>query len=101
MAFCFLRCSQTYQQLNNVPESDPIAQLIMQIITKSHMTQKEAAEVLGMTQPKVSLIMNGRLEDFSLERLIMAMTSLDRDVEIRIRKKPRSREHARLNVVYV
>nr|WP_148895089.1 XRE family transcriptional regulator [Geothermobacter ehrlichii] len=73
----------------------------MQIITKSHMTQKEAAEVLGMTQPKVSLIMNGRLEDFSLERLIMAMTSLDRDVEIRIRKKPRSREHARLNVVYV
>jgi predicted XRE-type DNA-binding protein len=29
-----------------------IAQLIVQIITKSHMTQKEAAEVLGMTQLK-------------------------------------------------
>lgn len=77
-----------------------IAQLIVQIITKSNMTQKEAAEVLGMTQPKVSLIMNGRLEGFSLERLIMAMTALDHDVEIRICKKPRSREHALLNVVY-
>lgn len=77
-----------------------IAQLIVQIITKSHMTQKEAAELLGLKQPKVSLIMNGRLEGFSLERLIMAMTALDRDVEIRIRKKPRTREHAHLNVVY-
>jgi predicted XRE-type DNA-binding protein len=77
-----------------------IAYLIVQIISKSHMTQQEAAKVLGLTQPKVSLIMNGRLEGFSLERLIMAMTALDRDVEIRIRKKPRSREHAHLNVVY-
>lgn len=77
-----------------------IANLIVQIITKSHMTQKEAAEVLRMKQPKVSLIMNGRLEGFSLERLIMAMTALDRDVEILIRKKPRNRKHAHLNVVY-
>jgi len=77
-----------------------IAYLIVQIITKSHMTQKEAAELLGLTKPKVSMIMNGRLDGFSLERLIMAMTALDRDVEIRIRKKPRNREHAHLNVVY-
>jgi len=78
-----------------------IAHLIVQIITKSHMTQQEAAKLLGLTQPKVSMIMNGRLEGFSLEKLIMAMTALDRDVEIRIRKKPKSREQAHLNVVYV
>lgn len=77
-----------------------IAHLIAQIITKSHMTQKEAAQLLDLTQPKVSLLMNGRLDGFSLERLIMAMTALDRDVEIRIRKKPRGREQAHLNVVY-
>ena len=77
-----------------------IAHLITQIITKSHMSQKDAAELLGLKQPKVSLIMNGRLDGFSLERLIMAMTALDRDVEIRIRKKPRTREHAHLNVIY-
>jgi predicted XRE-type DNA-binding protein len=76
-----------------------IAHLIVQIITKSHLTQKEAAELLGLTQPKVSMIMNGRLEGFSLERLIMALTALDRDVEIRIRKKPRSRKQAHLQVV--
>ena len=76
-----------------------IAHLIVQIVTKSHLTQKEAAELLGLTQPKVSMIMNGRLEGFSLERLIMALTALDRDVEIRIRKKPRSRKQAHLQVV--
>lgn len=77
-----------------------IAHLIAQIVSKSHMTQKEAAEVLRLTQPKVSMIMSGRLEGFSLERLILAMTALDRDVEIRIRKKPRTREQAHLQVVY-
>jgi len=34
-----------------------------------------------------------------LERLIMALTALDQDVEIRIRKKPKSRKQAHLQVV--
>jgi predicted XRE-type DNA-binding protein len=73
-----------------------IAYLIVQVISKSHLTQKDAAEVLGLTPPKVSMIMNGRLEGFSLEHLILPVTALDRDVEIRIRE---SWKQAHLNVV--
>lgn len=73
---------------------------ISQIISHRHMTQKEAAEQLGLTQPKVSNIMAGRLEGFSLEKLISLMMKLNRDVEIVIKKKPRTREQANLNVVY-
>ena len=35
---------------------------------------------------------------FSLERLLLLLICLDRDVEIRIKKKPRTREHASLVV---
>jgi predicted XRE-type DNA-binding protein len=77
-----------------------IAYHITQIITHRHLTQKEAAAELGLTQPKISHIMAGRLDGFSLEKLMLLMVKLNRDVEIIIKRKPRTREYARLNVVY-
>ena len=77
-----------------------IAYHITQIITHRHLTQNEAASELGLTQPKISHIMAGRLDGFSLEKLMLLMVKLDRDVDIIIKRKPRTREHARLNVVY-
>ena len=43
--------------------------------------------------------MNYKLDGFSVERLMTSLTALDRDVEIVIRKKPRSRPAARIRVV--
>ena len=74
--------------------------LITRIINHRHLSQKEAAAELGLTQPKVSNIMAGRLDGFSLVKLMMLMVKLDRDVEIVIKKKPRTRPRAHLNVVY-
>ena len=42
---------------------------------------------------------NYKLEGFSVERLMTLLTALDRDVEIVIRKKPRSRGAARISVI--
>ncbi|MFN2368972.1 MAG: XRE family transcriptional regulator [Desulfurivibrionaceae bacterium] len=61
---------------------------------------RKASKQLGLTQPKVSNILAGRFNGFSLEKLISVMMKLNRDVEIMIKKKPRTREQARLNVVY-
>ncbi len=77
-----------------------IAYYIAQIINHRHLTQKDAAAELGLTQPKVSNIMAGRLDGFSLEKLILLLVKLNRDVEIVIKKKPRTRQQAHLNVVY-
>jgi len=54
---------------------------------------------LGVAQSKVSLLANYKLDGFSVERLMQFLTALDRDVEIRIRKKPRGRKEARISVV--
>lgn len=75
-----------------------LAHKIAQIISKRHLTQAEAAKILKLDQPKISAIMSGRLSGFSLERMLLLLISLDRDIEIRIKKKPRTREHASLVV---
>lgn len=75
-----------------------LASAISDIIDDRNLTQTEAAELLGTTQPKVSNLVRGRLEGFSLERLARFLTSLDRDVEIRVKRRPRSRDKSRIRV---
>ena len=74
---------------------------ISDIIKGRHLTQKAAAEVLGTTQPKVSNLINGKLEGFSMERLARFLNMLDRDVEIVVRRRPRSRKRSRITVSLV
>lgn len=63
---------------------------ISEILQERNLTQKEAAKVLGISQSKVSCLMNGKLSMFSLDHLFELLNALDRDVEIIIR--PRTKE---------
>lgn len=76
-----------------------LAYAINGIMDERRLTQAAAAARLGINQPKVSALRNYRLDGFSVERLLTFLTALDRDVEIVIRRKPRSRPAARISVV--
>jgi predicted XRE-type DNA-binding protein len=78
-----------------------LAHCIGSILRHRHLTQIEAAESLGVDQPKISALLRGRLAGFSTDRLLRCLTTLDRDMEIVIKKNPRTREHASLRVVSV
>ncbi len=69
---------------------------IGEIIRGRNMTQAQAAQILGASQPVVSNLLNGRISGFSLERLVRFLNALDRDVEIVV--KPRSRSRGRAGV---
>jgi predicted XRE-type DNA-binding protein len=75
-----------------------LAVAINQIIEAQRLSQAEAARLLDINQPKISALVNYRLEGFSVERLMNFLNALDRDVEIVIRKKPRSKRAARIVV---
>lgn len=75
-----------------------LAHRIGEIIRGRHLTQAEAADVLGATQPIVSKLMNGQLHGFSLERLVRFLNALDRDVEIVVRRRARSQTRGRTKV---
>jgi predicted XRE-type DNA-binding protein len=55
------------------------------------LTQTQAAEILGVSQPKISALRNGQLDGFSTERLIRFLNVLGRDARIVVTAKPRSR----------
>jgi predicted XRE-type DNA-binding protein len=76
-----------------------LAHMLNQILDERGLNQVAAGERLGLNQPKVSALRNYRLAGFSVEQLMTLLTALDRDVEIVIRKKPRSRSTARISVV--
>lgn len=76
-----------------------LAYALNQVLEARKLSQADAAKVLGVTQPKVSALRNYKLTGFSVERLMNLLTALDQDVEIVIRRKPRSRKAGRISVV--
>jgi len=76
-----------------------LAYALNQELEGRKISQADAAKVLGVTQPKVSAFRRYKLEGLSVERLMNLLTALDQDVEIVIRRKPRSRKTGRISVV--
>ena len=75
-----------------------LAVAINDVLERRGLSQVKAAGQLGINQPKVSALSKYRLEGFSVERLMRFLTSLDQDIEIVIRNKPRTRRTARVVV---
>jgi predicted XRE-type DNA-binding protein len=80
-----------------LPEADErllkarLASQIARILTHRRLTQRAAADLMGIDQPKVSHLLHGRLAGFSTERLLTWLTALGQDVEIVVRSPPRRR----------
>lgn len=66
-----------------------LAAHIVQILEERKVNQTQAAELLGVDQPKVSMLYRGRLDDFSVERLLRFLTALHRDIRIVVGQKAR------------
>jgi predicted XRE-type DNA-binding protein len=87
-----------------LPQADDLlakAELAAKIIAeiqRRRMTQAQAGAILGIDQPKISALKQGRLSGFSIERLMRFLLLLGRDIEIAVKEKPRSRPAARLRV---
>jgi predicted XRE-type DNA-binding protein len=64
------------------------AKLVQQLrdaVTARGLTQAKAATLLGLDQPKVSALMRGRTDGFSIDRLFRFLNALGRHVEITVR----------------
>src|SRR5437667_11229360 len=72
-----------------------LAAKIIAEIQRRRLTQSHAAALLGIDQPKVSALKQGKLSGFSIERLMRLLLLLGRDIEIAVKIKPRSESTAR------
>lgn len=75
-----------------VPDADDmlvkagLAREIAQIIKTRRLTQQRAAELLGMTQPKLSEMLRGRFRGISQAKMIECPNRLGRDASIVVSK---------------
>jgi len=88
----------------NLPQADDLlakaglAAKIIAEIQRRRMTQAQTAAMLGIDQPRISALKQGRLSGFSIERLMRLLLLMGRDIEITVRDKARSGSVARLSV---
>ena len=61
-----------------------LVQRIRGIIAARQLTQTGAAQLLGLDQPKVSALVRGSVEGYSLDRLIRFLNALGQSVEINV-----------------
>lgn len=59
-----------------------LAILISDIIKRRKLTQKKAADIMGIDQPKVSAILRGYLSGFTIDRLLRLLMALGMDIVI-------------------
>ncbi len=71
---------------------------IRTIIDDRDLTQTQAGKIIGLPQPDLSQLLRGRTRGFTVDRLLRLIMALDRDIEIRITKRPKSRLESRMAV---
>lgn len=73
-----------------IPDADEylakseLAAQIQKLIEVRQVKQADIGKLLGINQPKVSALLNGRLDGFSTDRLFRFLTKLGCDIQINI-----------------
>ena len=88
-----------------LPDSDELlvkarlASAIHDVVKARGLTQVQAAELMGVDQPKVSKIFRGKLSEFSTEWLISRLLRMGLDVDIVIHtQNPAGNREGTINV---
>ncbi len=77
-----------------------LATAIADSIAARKLTRSRAAEMLGMGQPKLTHMLNGRFRGISEAKMMECLARLGRDVRIVIgQKRPRSRKPGKIEVL--
>ncbi len=72
---------------------------IWNIVRDRKLTQAATGKIIGLDQPKVSALLNGRLANFSSDRLMRFIAALGKDIDIVVRDTPKSRVKGRVRVL--
>ena len=63
-----------------------LAAKLAAVIDSRHLSQTAAAKLTGISQPDLSKVLRGRFRDMSADRLMRALTRLDSEIEITVRR---------------
>jgi len=76
----------TPQEAANMKVRSALMMAVQEYITANKLTQAEAAQRMGVTQPRVSDLMRGKIDLFSVDTLINMLAAAGQDIEIRLKR---------------
>lgn len=76
-----------------------LAILISDTIKRKKLTQKKAAELIGIDQPKISAIIRGQLSGFTIDRLFRFLIALGMDIIIEAKPHTSRTTSAHIQVI--
>ena len=77
-----------------------LIQRIRGLLAEQKLTQAKAAELLGIDQPKVSSLLRGRVEGYTIDRLFRFLNALGQQVEITVRPSAEKAKSRSVIVTY-
>lgn len=72
-------------QVENLKLRSMMMMALKRHIKRQGLSQAEAAEVLGVTQPRVSDLMRGKIELFGLDTLVNMVAAAGMHIDLKIR----------------
>ena len=59
---------------------------LSQVIAERELTQQAAADLFGVTQPRVSDLVRGKIERFSIDTLVNMLSAADLHVDVHVER---------------
>ena len=72
------------EEAENLKVRATLMRSLKRLIDESGMTQATAAEIFGVTQPRVSDLMRGKIELFSIDTLVNMLALAGQHVEVSV-----------------
>lgn len=76
----------TTEEAENMKLRSVLMSALRDYIEKAGLTQSQAAKLFGLTQPRISDLVRGKISVFGLESLINMAATAGMRVEMRVRK---------------
>ena len=76
----------TSAEAENMKLRSKLMMALKEHLTRNGLSQAEAAKLLGVTQPRVSDLMRGKINLFGLDALVNMASAAGLQVEMRVRK---------------
>lgn len=73
------------EEAENLKVRSALMGKLRSIIEEEGLTQARAAEIFGVTQPRVSDLVRGKIDLFSIDALVNMLGSAGRTVEVSVR----------------
>ena len=77
---------ETAEEAQNMKLRATLMMALQEHIARAKLNQAQAAKLFGVTQPRISNLMHGKIDLFALDTLVNMATAAGMRVEMRLRK---------------